>query len=96
MRPDVGFDRHYRVHHSHDKFVQGAAHLNGMESFGRVAKSRLHQFLLVPRKVASASELNQHLGELAYRRIMQSDGQAWLHDAPSDHQFALAELPDNG
>ena len=30
---DVGFDRHYRVHHSHDEFVQGAAHINGIESF---------------------------------------------------------------
>ena len=46
---DVGFDRHYRVHHSHDEFVQGAAHSNGIESFWRFAKSRLHQFAGVPK-----------------------------------------------
>ncbi|RZL02254.1 MAG: IS1595 family transposase [Hymenobacter sp.] len=46
---DVGVDRHYRVHHSHDKFVQGAVHLNGSESFWSFAKSRLHQFAGVPK-----------------------------------------------
>ena len=46
---DVGFDRHYRVHHSHDEFVQGAAHINGIESFWSFAKSRLHQFAGVPK-----------------------------------------------
>ena len=46
---DVGFDRHYRVHHSHDEFVQGAAHINGIESFWSFAKSRLYQFAGVPK-----------------------------------------------
>ncbi len=46
---DVGFDRHYRVHHSHDEFGQGAAHLNGIESFWSFAKNRLHQFAGVPK-----------------------------------------------
>jgi len=27
---DVGFDRHYRVRHSQDEFVQGASHINGI------------------------------------------------------------------
>ena len=40
----VGFDHHYRMHHSYDEFVQGAAHINGIESFWNFAKSRLHQF----------------------------------------------------
>jgi len=35
---DVGFDRPYRVHHSHDEFVQRAAHINGIESFWSFAK----------------------------------------------------------
>lgn len=42
----VDFDRHYRVLHSQDEFVQGAAHING--SF---AKSRLHQFAGVPKHI---------------------------------------------
>ena len=41
---DMGYDRHYRVLHSRDEYAQGAAHINGMESFGRFAKGRLHQF----------------------------------------------------
>jgi transposase len=43
------FDRHYRVLHRHDEFVQGAAHINGIESFWSFAKSRLHQFAGVPK-----------------------------------------------
>ena len=46
---DVGFDRHYRVLHSHNEFVQGAAHINGIESFWSFAKGRLHQFAGVPK-----------------------------------------------
>jgi transposase-like protein len=41
---DVGFDRRYRVHRSHAEFVQGVAHLTGIESFWSFAKSSLHQF----------------------------------------------------
>jgi len=46
---DVGFDHRYRVHHSHYEFVQGAAHINGIESFWSFAKSRLRQFAGVPK-----------------------------------------------
>ena len=41
---DVGYDRHFRVHHGQDEFVQGAAHINGIESFWGFAKARLQQF----------------------------------------------------
>ena len=41
---DVGYDRHYRVLHSRDEYAQGAAHINGIESFWSFAKGRLHQF----------------------------------------------------
>ena len=41
---DVGYDRHFRVHHGKDEFVQGASHINGIESFWSFAKSRLQQF----------------------------------------------------
>jgi transposase-like protein len=40
----IGFVWHYRVPHSHYGFVQGAAHINGIELFWRFAKSRLHRF----------------------------------------------------
>ena len=41
---DVGYDRHFRVHHGQDEFAQGAAHSNGIESFWGFAKARLQQF----------------------------------------------------
>ena len=46
---DVGFDRHFRVRHSQDEFVQGASHINGIESFWSFAKARLQQFKGVPK-----------------------------------------------
>lgn len=38
---DVGFIRHFRVRHGQDEFVQGASHINGIESFWSFAKARL-------------------------------------------------------
>ena len=46
---DVGCDRHFRVRHGQDEFVQGASHINGIESFWRFAKARLQQFAGVPK-----------------------------------------------
>lgn len=38
-----GYD-HYRVFHSHDEFVRGKSHVNGIESFWSFTKRRLAQF----------------------------------------------------
>lgn len=38
-----GYD-HYRVYHSHDEFVRGKSHINGIESFWSFAKRRLAKF----------------------------------------------------
>ncbi|MCA9369994.1 MAG: IS1595 family transposase [Pseudomonadales bacterium] len=38
-----GYD-HYRVYHSHDEFVRGKAHVNGIESFWSFTKRRLAKF----------------------------------------------------
>ena len=35
---DVGFDRHFRVRHGRDEFVQGASHINSIASFGASLK----------------------------------------------------------
>jgi transposase len=35
---------HYRVFHSHDEFVRGKSHVNGIESFWSYAKRRLAKF----------------------------------------------------
>jgi transposase len=41
---DVGYSKHFRVHHGRNEFVRGNSHVNGIESFWSYAKSRLHQF----------------------------------------------------
>lgn len=46
---DVGYDKHYRVHHGDDEFVRGNSHINGIESFWSFAKRRLAQFNGVPK-----------------------------------------------
>jgi transposase len=30
---DMGYQKHYRVRHERDEFVQGSAHINGIEGF---------------------------------------------------------------
>ena len=41
---DVGYDKHYRVHHGLDEFARGSSHINGIESFWSYAKRRLARF----------------------------------------------------
>jgi len=38
---NVGYKKHYRVRHSGDVFANGKAHVNGIENFWGVAKTRL-------------------------------------------------------
>jgi len=59
---DVGLDRHYRVRHGQDEFVQGASHINGIESFWSFAKAHLQQF----KGVANHTFL-LHLKEAEFR-----------------------------
>ncbi|MDX1640053.1 MAG: IS1595 family transposase [Balneolaceae bacterium] len=47
---DVGYDKHYRVHHGQDQFANGPSHINGIESFWSFAKRRLAQFNGIPKK----------------------------------------------
>ena len=46
---DIGFDKHFRVNHGADEFVNGSHHVNGIESFWSYAKRRLMQFNGVPK-----------------------------------------------
>lgn len=41
---DVGYDKHFRVHHADNEFARGKAHINGIESFWSYAKIRLVKF----------------------------------------------------
>lgn len=41
---DVGYGKHLRVDHGCDEFVRGRTHINGIEGFWGLAKSRLTRF----------------------------------------------------
>ncbi|MBT7872622.1 MAG: IS1595 family transposase, partial [Candidatus Marinimicrobia bacterium] len=38
---DLGYKKHFRVHHGKNEFARGRAHINGIESFWGYAKTRL-------------------------------------------------------
>jgi len=56
-----GYD-HYRVHHSHNEFVRGKCHVNGIEAFWSFAKRRLAKF----NGIAS-HKFNLYLKECEFR-----------------------------
>ncbi len=41
---DLGYQKHFRVHHGKNEFVRGKTHINGIESFWGYAKTRLSHF----------------------------------------------------
>ena len=41
---DIGYKKHFRVHHGHNEFARGKSHINGIESFWGYAKTRLSRF----------------------------------------------------
>ena len=41
---DLGYNKHYRVRHSHDEFATDKSHINGIEGFWGYAKTRLVRF----------------------------------------------------
>lgn len=46
---DLGYKKHYRVHHGANEFANGKRHINGIESFWSYAKRRLMRFHGVPK-----------------------------------------------
>jgi transposase-like protein len=59
---DVGYAKHYRVHHGQNEFAHDQSHINGIESFWSYAKRRLQKFNGVP-----AATFNLHLKECEWR-----------------------------
>lgn len=41
---DLGYKKHFRVHHGKNEFVRGKTHINAIESFWGCAKTRLSKF----------------------------------------------------
>jgi len=58
----MGYQKHYRVQHGKDEFVRGNAHINGIEGFWGIAKTRLVKF-----KGVSRSTFYLHLKECEFR-----------------------------
>ena len=59
---DLGFDKHFRVHHGQNEFARGPNHINGIESFWSFAKRRLAKFNGISRKT-----FYWHLKETEFR-----------------------------
>jgi len=59
---DIGYDKHFRVHHGKNEFVRGKSHINGIESFWSYAKIRLVKFRGLDKK-----SFNLHLKECEFR-----------------------------
>jgi transposase-like protein len=58
----MGYQKHYRVRHDRDEFVRGTAHINGIEGFWGLAKTRLVKF-----KGMRPSTFYLHLKECEFR-----------------------------
>jgi len=43
---DMGYKKHFRVHHGEHEFARGNCHINGIESFWSYAKRRLAKFVI--------------------------------------------------
>jgi transposase len=58
----MGYQKHYRVRHDRVEFVRGNSHINGIEGFWGMAKTRLVKF-----KGMSRSTFYLHLKECEFR-----------------------------
>ncbi|WP_318786602.1 IS1595 family transposase [Methanimicrococcus hacksteinii] len=47
---DVGYDKHYRVDHGRNEFVNGKSHINGIEGFWGYSKTRMSKHRGVNKK----------------------------------------------
>ena len=65
---DIGYQKHYRVHHGADEFARGKRHINGIESFGSFAKRRLAKFHGIPIET-----FYLHLKECEFRSNRRHD-----------------------
>lgn len=59
---DLGYKKHFRVHHGKNEFVRGKTHINGIESFWGYAKTRLSKYRGIPK-----NSFYLHLKESEFR-----------------------------
>jgi transposase-like protein len=73
---DIGYDKHFRVHHGENEFVRGKSHINGIESFWSYAKMRLFKFRGVAKHtfylhLKECEFRFNHRGEDLYKLLLQ-------------------------
>src|SRR3989338_7094251 len=59
---DVGYEKHFRVHHGKSEFVRGRSHINGIEAFRIFEKLRLHRLKGIHKQT-----FHLHLKECEWR-----------------------------
>jgi len=59
---DLGYKKHYRIKHGENKFADGRNHINGIENFWSIAKTRLAKFRGIHK-----STFYLHLKECEFR-----------------------------
>lgn len=65
---DMGYRKHYRVHHSKNEFARGRTHVNGIENFWGLAKVRLAKY-----RGMHPQTFNLHLKECEWRFNHRND-----------------------
>ena len=65
---NAGYKKHYRVTHSEDVFANGRAHVNGIENFWGIAKSRISRMRGIKKE-----RFNLHLKETEWRFNHRND-----------------------
>ena len=73
---DIGYDKHFRVHHGENEFVRGKSHINGIESFWSYAKMRLFKFRGLAKHtfylhLKECEFRFNHRGENLYKLLLQ-------------------------
>ena len=73
---DLGYQKHYRVHHGDNEFANEYSHINGIESFWAYAKTRLVRFRGIQRQtfyfhLKECEFRFNHRGEDLYKIILK-------------------------
>ncbi|SFV91131.1 Mobile element protein [hydrothermal vent metagenome] len=66
---DIGYDKHFRVHHGKNEFARGNCHINGIESFWSYAKIRLVKFRGLEKSISIHISKNVSLGSITEVKI---------------------------
>ena len=65
---DLGYKKHHRIKHGNNEFAHGSNHINGIENFWAIAKTRLSKF-----RGMHKSTFYLHLKECEFRFIYRNE-----------------------